>query len=234
MTGEQKLQEKQGRNWLGNTTMIVILLAILGALIYGVSVFHNGYIQDIRRGENGRAAFQMLDEMRRSFISLKQDELALLQSNDKGRAIAAIESSINVERKNLSNYIKLTDYNEELQKMAPKFVVSYEAWASLELELVNKQAAVSKDPASPAENAEPGVLEERSLSSFLSLMDVLGDSGKIIQDDIDAGEEAEHGLLLNTLIFAAYLIVLSFWWIWSNASRGAAVLQERKPALQYG
>ena len=70
MAEEKTLQGKQEKKWFGTTTPVLLLLAILGALIYGVTVFYNGYIQDIKRGENGVAAIQELDEIRSSVLEL--------------------------------------------------------------------------------------------------------------------------------------------------------------------
>jgi len=191
-------------------------LAILGALIYGVTVFQYGYFRDMQLGENGRAAIQMLDEMRRSFLTLKQEEFQLLQSTDKARAVSGIENSINEERQVLSKYLKLANYNEELQKIAPKLMISYEAWATLELEL---EAALPSAEGNLAENGEQEVLAQRSFSAFLNVMHVLEDSEKIIQDDIEVGAAAVRGLLVSTLVFIGYLICLAFWWVWSTADR---------------
>ncbi len=213
------MQEKQRRNWLGNTTTVVFLLAILGALIYGAAVFYNGYIQDIKRGENGVAAIQVLDELRGSFLEMKQEELTLLQSTDQTRAIAGIENSINRQRQRLSTYLKLADYNEEIRSTAPKLMVSFEAWASLELDLVNSKAALQADPGIRADNSQIGFLVQRSLSSFLNVMDVLGEGERPIEEDIKAGAAAADGLFTSTLVFVAYLICLAFWWVWSAAGR---------------
>jgi diguanylate cyclase (GGDEF)-like protein len=219
MAEEQRLQGKQKNDWLGNTTMVVFLLVILGALIYGVTVFHNGYIRDIQRGENGQAAIQKLDDMKRSLLTLKQEEFQLLQSTDKARAVSGIENSINKERQVLSKYLQLANYNEELRKIAPKLMVSFEAWASLELDVVKKKAALLADSGNRAENGEQEVLAQRSFSAFLNVMDVLGDGENLIQDDIEVGAAAVRGLLVSTLVFIAYLICLAFWWMWSTAKR---------------
>ena len=213
------MQEKQGRNWLGNTSTVVFLLAILGALIYGVTVFHKGYIQEIKRGESGQAAIRILDEMRSSLLTLKQDESLLLQSTDKAHAVASIENAVNQERQVLSKYLKLANYNEELRMMAPRLMVSFEAWASLELELVNEKAALLADQGNWVENGELGILMQRNLLAFLNVMDVLGEGEKPIVDDIKAGAAAANGLFMSTLVFIAYLICLAFWWVWSTASR---------------
>ena len=219
MTEEQQLQGKQGNSWLGNITFVAVLLATLGALIYGVTVFQYGYFRDMQLGENGRTAIQMLDEMRRSFLTLKQEEFQLSQSTDKARAVSGIENSINEERQVLSKYLKLANYNEELQKIAPKLMISYEAWATLELELVNKEAALPAAEGNLAENGDQEVLAQRSFSAFLNVMNMLEVSEKIIQDDIEVGAAAVRGLLVSTLVFIGYLICLAFWWVWSTADR---------------
>lgn len=219
MAEEKTLQGKQQTKWFGNTTPVLLLLAVLGALIYGATVFYNGYIQDIKRGENGVAAIQELGEIRSSFLEIKQEELTLFQSTDQARAIASIESSINGQRQKLSKYLKLSGYNEELRNIAPRLMVSYEAWASIELELVNKKAALITDPGNRVANPELGVLVQRSLSAFLNVMDVLSEGEQPIENDIEAGAAAADGLFVSTLVFIIYLICLVFWWVWSTANR---------------
>ncbi len=219
MTGKQESQEKQGYDWLRNDTLIAFLLAILGALVYGVTIFQSDYFENMQRGENGRVADQMLDHMRRPFLTLMEAEVNMLQSTEEASAISDINEAIYDGRQMLSTYLKFASYNEELQEKVMQLKASYEAWASLELELANKKAAHLVDPGNRTEHGELDVLVDRSLSAFLNVMDALGDGEKPIHDDIEAGAAAVRGLLVSTVVFIAYLIALAFWREWSNARR---------------
>ena len=150
------------RSKLGNTTIVVLVLAVLGALVYVAAVYKYDYLGYINRGEMAARASGALVDLRGSFVSLKQDELAIKQSANKAQAVSNIESPLNVQRQQLSKYIKLTDYNEELKSLAPRLMVTFEALATLELE--------------QAESGGAGGPGDTNLSSFLSLMELLGES----------------------------------------------------------
>jgi len=194
-------------------TWIVLSLVILGALLYGFTVFQYDYFRMLKRGENGQAAIQMLDEMRSPFLELKQAELRLLQSAGESSAISGIESAIHDGRQTLSEYLELASYNEEVRKRVVSLQASYEAWVSLELELVRVRAFLAAGPGMWTEHAELAVLVHRNSSAFLTVMDVLADGEKPIHHDIHAGAAAVRGLLASSLTFIAYLIAVAFWWV---------------------
>ncbi len=224
---KQELQEKQGHKWLQNDTLIAILLGILGALLYGATVFHYGYFQDMQRGENGRVAIQMLDQMRRPFFRLKKAEALLSQSTDEASAISGVKSAIYEGRQLLLRYLKLANYNEELQENLMQLKLSYEAWVSLELDLVNKKTALATDPYNHKRHDEYDhkghdeydALVQKNSTAFLTVMDELAHGEKPLHYDIKAGALAVRGLIVSTLVFAVFLIGLIFWQVWSNARR---------------
>ncbi len=190
---------------------VVLSLTILGALLYGFTVFQYDFFRMLKRGENGQAAIQMLDEMRRPFLALKQAELRLLQSAGESSAISGVESAIHDGRQKLSEYLEIASYNEEVRKKVVKLEASYEAWVSLELELVRKRASLRENTGMRAAHGEVDALVHRNASAFLTAMDVLGDGEKPIHHDIEAGAAAVRGLLASSLTFIAYLIAVVFW-----------------------
>ena len=196
----------------GRVTWITLWLVILGILFYGFTVFKYDYFGGLKRGENGQAAIQMLDQMRRPFLALKQAELRLLQFPGEASFISDIENSIHDGRQSLSEYLEAASYNAEVLKKVVPLEASYEAWVSLELELVRRREVYAADPSMWSEHGELDALMHRSTSAFLNVMDVLGDGEKPIHHDIDAGAAAIHGLLASSLTFIAYLIALAFWW----------------------
>lgn len=159
----------------------------------------------------------MLDEFRRLFFALKKSEVLLLQSTEEASAIYGIESAISDGRQLLLKFIKFANYNEELLKDVMRLKVSYEAWVSLELELVKKKAVLVVDPGNRTEHAELDLLVPRITSSFLIVMDVLGNCEKHIHSDIELGAAAIRGILVSTLVFIVYLLALPFWRDWSTA-----------------
>lgn len=204
------MQAKQETNRHRSDTWTVLWLAILGALLYGFMIFQFDYFRVLKRGENGQAAIQMLDQMRRPFLALKQAELRLLQSAGEVSAISGIESAIHDGRQKLSEYLELGSYNEEVRKKVVLLEASYEAWVSLELELVRRRAFLAANPSSWTQDQELNVLVRRNSSAFLTVMEVLGDGEKPIHYDIKAGTAAVRGLLVSSLTFIAYLIGLAF------------------------
>lgn len=186
-------------------------LVILGTVLYGFTIFQSDYFRELERGENGQKAIQVLDQMRRPFLALKRAELRLLQSTDEASAIADIESAIHTGRQKLSEYLELASYNDEVRKEVVRLKASYEAWVSLELELVRMRAFLEVDPGAIAEHGDLDVLVNTSSSAFLTVMDVLGDGESPIHYDIDAGTAAARGLLVSSLTFIAYLIAVTFW-----------------------
>lgn len=208
----------QANSKINNSNRLIILLAILGVVIYGAVIYISGYYQDLDRAKKAGSALAALDELRRSFVLYKEQELILLQSGDIGKATDGIQSSINQERQDLTKYIKLSDYNQELNSMAPKIWLSFEAWSSLALEMARQTTAAGIAPEAGAGNPlQP--LYERSLSSYLNVMELLGDSDKVLKSEVNRGEHASGQLLIFTLVLAAYIIILAFWYMWSVLTR---------------
>lgn len=219
MTGWYELEAGHTDKWFRNDTVIAFFLALLGALIYGVTVLHHDYFRNMQRGDNGQVAIQMLDEMRRPFLTLRKAEVRLLQPNDEASAISDIESAVYDGRRLLSKYLEFATYNAELEQKVMQLKVSYESWVSLELELVKKKAVLAEEPGNRMVHAELNLLVPRIISAFLTVMDVLGDGEKPIHEDIKIGADAVRGLLVSTLVFIAYLICLAFWREWMFVRR---------------
>lgn len=213
------MQAQQETNQRRSDTWTVLWLVILGTLLYGFTVFQYDYFRVLKRGENGQAAIQMLDQMRRPFLALKQAELRLLQSNGEASAMSNIESAIHDGRQKLSEYLDLTSYNEEVKKKVVLLNTSYEAWVSLELELVRRRALLAADPGIWTEHRGLDALVHRNSSAFLTVMEALGDGEKPIHHDIKAGAAAVRGLLVSSLAFIAYLIGVAFWREWVGHRR---------------
>ena len=198
----------------GRDTWIAVSLVTLGALIYGFTVFQYDYFQTLERGEKGQAAIQALDQMRRPFLALKQAELHLLQSGGETSAVSGIESAVHDGRRKLSEYLDLAGYNEELRKKVVQLQTSYEAWVSLELELVRRMEFLRASPNALAQHVALDTLVHRTSSAFLTVMDSLGDGEIPIHHDIDAGATSVRGLLASSLTFIVYLLAVGFWREW--------------------
>jgi diguanylate cyclase (GGDEF)-like protein len=197
-------------------TWITLWLVILGAVLYGFTVFQYDYFRVLKRGENGQAAIQMLDQMRRPLLAMKQAELRLLQSAGEASTIIGIESAIHDGRQKLSEYLELASYDEEVRKKVVSLEASYEAWVSLELELVHRRDYLGADSSMRAKHVELDALVNRNSSAFLTVMDVLGHGETPIHHDIDAGAAAVRGLQASSLTFIAYLIAVVFWREWTK------------------
>lgn len=192
-------------------TWIAIWLGIVGALLYGLTVFQSDYIQLIERGEAAQAAIEALDQMRRPFLELKQAEVRLMESAGESSTISGVEKAIDDGRHELSQYVDLASYNKELQKAVARLEASYKVWVSLELELVRKRAFLVAGSDTLTEHRELDALALRNSSAFLAVMDVLGEGEKPIHRDIAAGTAALYGLLASSLTLIAYLVLVVFW-----------------------
>ncbi|TAJ91504.1 MAG: GGDEF domain-containing protein [Gammaproteobacteria bacterium] len=192
-------------------TWITLGLGVLGVLVYGGTVFHYDYFAALQRGEDGQAAMRMLDQMRRPFLALKQAEFRQSQSAGDASAIADIDRAISDGRRKLTGYLALASYNEQARQLVLLLQARYEEWATLELELLRIRAALAAGPGLGAEHNEMDELVYKNSSAFLTVMAVLGDGEEPINQDIDAGLAAARGLLVSSLAFIAYLIVLAFW-----------------------
>ena len=111
-------------------TWIALSLGIIGALLYGLTVFQADYFGLMKRGEKGQAAIEMLDQMRRPFLELKQAEIRLMESAWEKSAISGVESAIRDGHQMFLQYLELASYNEELRKAVLRLEAGYEAWVS--------------------------------------------------------------------------------------------------------
>ena len=202
---------KQVTGQHGRETWLALWAVFLGALLYVGTVFLYDYFPAMKRGENGQAAIQMLDQMRRPFLALKQAEIRLLQSAGES---PGIENAIQDGRRTLSQYLELASYNEEVRKKVVRLKASYGAWVALELKLVRTRELLAADPSMRSVHAELDALVIKNATAFLAVMEVLGQGEKPIHHDIDTGTAAVHGLLVSSLTFIAYLIAVAFWLEW--------------------
>jgi len=210
---------KQATDQHGRGTWITLWLVILGALLYGITVFQYDYFGAMKRGESGQAAIQMLDQMRRPFLALKQAELRLLQSRGDASTLSDIESAIRDGHQKLSEYLQIASYNEDVRKEVVLLEASFSAWVSLELELMRTREFLAVEPGILTEHRELDALRNRNTSAFLAVMDALGGGENPIHHDIEAGAAAIHGLLVSSLTFVLYLIGLTFWREWVRHRR---------------
>lgn len=192
-----------------------LVLAALGFMLYGFTIFYFDYFRLLKQGENGKAAIQMLDQMRRPFLALKQAELYLMQSAYDASALSKIENSISDGSQKLAEYLELASYNKEAQKQVLHLKSSYESWVSLELEL----ARISAAGGMRTDYRKMDTLLQKNSAAFLTVMDVLGDGEGPIHHDIEAGAAAARDLLISSLIFIAYLIAVVFWREWVRHRR---------------
>lgn len=213
------MMAEQVTNQLGKESWIALWLVVFSTLLYGITVLQYDYWGELKRGEAGEAAIKKLDQMRRPLLDLKKAEARLLRSAGDSSVIPDVESAIHDGRQMLSEYLMVASYNEELRKKVVQFEANYEAWVSLELELVGKGKFIAADSGIWAKHAELDALVHRNSAAFLDVMDVLG-SGEIpIHDDIAAGAAATNGLLVSSLTFIAYLISVAVWQGWAKNRR---------------
>lgn len=191
-------------------------LALLGLVTFGYTVYHYDYFWHLQRGANGKAAIQLLDEMRRPFLAMKQAELNLLQPVQDASSVTLLESAIREGQHKLAAYLELAQYNADAYQKVLKLKASYESWVALELEMAHMLASSSGAQTEPRKRE---MLANKNTAAFLQVMDVLGEGEHPIHRDIEAGASAARGLLISSLSLIAYLIALVFWREWSRRER---------------
>ena len=186
------------------------LHAFLGCLVFaGVAVSLNLPSQ-IKLGEKGQAAIQMLDSMRRPFLDIKDTEVRLIKMGDAKSALRDFTKAVESGNTLIARYGQLAEYNPELSRRVTQLSETYEGWAAAEQHLFDHFLGSLPGETSPA--SKEHILEKLAIASsgFLSTMTVLGGGEEPIHADIDTGRRATHRLLLLSSTLFFYLMALIF------------------------
>jgi len=178
--------------WLG---------VLLGCAAFIVAVLLGELPGRIDRGVNGQAAIQMLDAMRRPFLSIKNAQALLINTGDKDSAEAKLVKAIEEGGMLLARYRQIAKYNPELSESVTRLSQIYKNWIAQERRLFEHH------PAAPGHTLTE--LGNTSLG-FLDTMAQLGEGEHPIHADIAAGRRANNLLLALFAGLFLYFIGLLF------------------------
>ena len=156
----------------------------------------------ITRGEQGLLAIQMLDEMRRPILAMKNAEN--LHIDDEEKYEAFIKSRMLAD-KLLAQYLDTASYNPELFDKVEQLSAVMDKWIPLE----EKIWAPYKSHHGDASSVET---HHQAYTVFFQVLDVLGMGENPVHNDIDDGRAAFLIFEKSSVVFAIYmfLIILMF------------------------
>src|SRR3972149_561140 len=186
-----------------NKTNLMIFAAI-GLSLFLAAAFALNIPSDRRLGWKGQAAIQMLDEMRRPFLALKEAQYRVSSSaSDPAASEEVIDRAIQAGRILMAQYLRLGQYNPTLEQDVQALSNDFENWAVVVSELsrhwVEVQAMVwgaAKSTKHEPHNTFPHhiSLMNEAEALFLKTMNNLGNGEHPIHADIASGSEAGRNL----------------------------------------
>jgi hypothetical protein len=208
------------------------ILALAGVLVLVLITLLLGLPQRIRRGEDGQAAIQMLDTMRRPFLEIRQAETRLLQTLDAESGSRALAIAADSAGSLLGRYQALARYSAPLSRNVAGLSDTFQDWVVVERRLFGCVGARSAAPAgTPSESCLVPDLASAA-DGFLRTMNKLGAGETPIHADIADGRTASHILQALLGILLLYLTGLAFWSQRTKGKRERVLLQERLRAEQ--
>ena len=187
------------------------LHAFLGCLVSAGVVVSLNLPSQIKLGEKGQEAIQMLDSMRRPLLDIKEAEIRLMRTGDAKSAFRDFAKAVESGNSLIGRYQRLAEYNPELSRRVAQLLETYEGWVAAERHLFDHFLDSLPGETFPA-SKEHNLNKDLTIASsgFLSTMTLLGDGENPIHADIDTGRRATHVLLLVLSALFFYLIGLIF------------------------
>ncbi|MBI1811740.1 MAG: hypothetical protein HYR78_07420, partial [Nitrospirae bacterium] len=174
----------------------------------------------IKQGENGQKAIQMLDDMRRPFLEIKEAESRLIETGNIKSAYSDFSKAVESADSRLFRYKQLAQYNPDLFRNVVQLSKVYEEWVITERYLFDYYHAISL--------YDLGIASER----LLNTMSRLGDGEIPIHEDISAGSKANHALMTLAGLLFLYLIGLVLLQQRARARTFQILLHDRSSALK--
>jgi hypothetical protein len=220
------------KSWLTTASTNLAILVLAGILACYLIVLLLKLPQRIQRGEDGRAAIQMLDAMRRPFLEIKQTEVHFLQTLDPETANRELAILVDSANSFLRRYQTLARYSAPLSRDVASLSDTFQQWLVAERRLFTclgaRSAALVGTPAGSCRVSDLAAATD----GFLRTMNELGVGETTIHADTDDGQAAALILKSAVGILLLYLIVLAFWGQRRIGKKESAFLQERLLAEQ--
>ena len=213
-------------------TNAAILAALAGVLAVSLIAFLLRLPQRIHRGEDGQAAIQLLDAMRRPFLEIKHAEARLLRTLDADAGNRELAIALGSASDLLSRYQALARYSTPLSRNVSGLSDTFRDWVAVERRVFSCVGAASAATvARPSESClVPGLAS--AADGFLTTMNELGAGETPIHSDIADGRTASHILQAAVGILLLYLTGVAFWSQRTTAKKEWALLQDRLRAEQ--
>ncbi|MBI3378669.1 MAG: hypothetical protein HY035_09790 [Nitrospirae bacterium] len=196
------------------------LLVISGCVVFTGTIFILNIPSKIKQGENGQKAIQMLDDMRRPFLEIKEAESRLIETGNIKSAYSDFSKAVESADSRLFRYKQLAQYNPDLFRNVVQLSKVYEEWVITERYLFDYYHAISL--------YDLGIASER----LLNTMSRLGDGEIPIHEDISAGSKANHALMTLAGLLFLYLIGLVLLQQRARARTFQILLHDRSSALK--
>lgn len=205
-----------------------VALALAGVLGFSVAAILLKLPRRITRGERGQAAIQMLDAMRRPFLTIKEAEARLFEKVDVQASHEELSLAIGSAADLLERYTALARYNVLLSANVRDLSRAFQSWVAAERGFVGSLQVTSGPKAGagpPTIGVMPGL--SSAASGFLNTMSTLAAGELPIHADIADGRRATHLLEVLVLALLLYFVGLAFWVQRLKSKREAAVLRDR-------
>ena len=201
--------------------------AVGGVLVFlGVTLFSR-LPQKVARGEQGQAAIEMLDAMRRPFLQIKEEETRLLQTLDTAEAGRRLETAVDAANSLLGRYQELVRYNPTLSTRVADLSAIFEDWVAAERSFVGCVAAGPATAVTVLSTTSRVCDLTPAATRFLRTLNALGAGETPIHADIADGTRAVQLLQLSAVVLLLYFMGLTFWSQRTFRKRETALLRER-------
>lgn len=185
----------------------VILLVLGGILAFFIVVLLLKLPEKFQRGEQGQAAIQMLDAMRRPILWIKAEEARVAEADASRRLAVAVDAANDL----LERYKNLARYNPVLSTSVATLSSVFNDWVLKERRLFECVAASSIKTPGVSSYGANACNPTPAATGFLYTMDALGEGEGPIHADITEGSKAFRDLQVCFAILLLYLIGLAYW-----------------------
>src|SRR3990170_1664937 len=122
------------------------LVTLAGCIAAAMMIFVLDLPGEMIRGERGRQAIQVLDDMRRPLLAIKDIETRLLQTRKAGTAQADLARAIESADAQIDRYRRQARYNPALLVTIERFKQAYAGWIAVERDLFEDLVLAGRTP----------------------------------------------------------------------------------------
>src|SRR3989344_1016457 len=205
------------------------LIALAGCLAMAMVAFVLDLPGEMARGERGRQAIQMLDEMRRPLLAIKDIETYLLQTRKAGTTQTELSRAIESANAQLAAYRRQARYNPALLATVERFEQSYARWLATERDLFDDVALAER---TPSHAMEKHILMDLTAcaTQFTELLHRLAEGEGPTHADIEHDKRASLMLMTLLGLLLLYLAGLLAWQQLARTRRLVREVAERRRA----